>query len=134
MLRSDSKMYVSSHRKVPWKTQPNHKRRASRPFKDQDILLWKDEILKKKADHNLYRGIALSLYGALYDIQDQSTIRRNLYSNALSISIIGEELPRAHTMAKRLLYPPRSRIYGESLENVYRSVNVGYIRNLMIHV
>lgn len=29
-------------------------------------------------------------------MSDQSTIGRNLYSNALSISIIGEELPRAH--------------------------------------
>jgi len=29
-------------------------------------------------------------------MSDQSTTGRNLYSNALSISIIGEELPRTH--------------------------------------
>lgn len=50
-------------------------------------------ISEKKADSNLYRGPALSLYEAL---SDQSTIERNLYSNALSISIIGEELSGTH--------------------------------------
>lgn len=50
-------------------------------------------LREKKADSNLYRGPALSLCGAL---SDQSTTERNLYSNALSISIIGEELSGTH--------------------------------------
>lgn len=63
----------------------------------------------------IYIEASRCLFTELCTMSDQSTTGRNLYSNTLSISIIGEELP-AHTMAKRLLYPPRPRTYRESLE------------------
>lgn len=86
-------------------------------------------VQRKK--YNLYRGSALSLYGALYDVRPIYH-RRNLYSNALSISIIGEELLGAHTMAKRLLCSPLPSLNIEKvLRNVCNhAVNVDFIKTI----
>lgn len=65
-------------------------------------------------------------------MSDQSTTRRNLYSNALSISIIGEELPRAHN-GETIALSAKSLDLQGVLRNVCRSANADSIRNLIIH-
>lgn len=49
-------------------------------------------------------------------MSDQSTTERNLYSNALSISIIGEELPGTHNSETIALSATSSWIYREPWE------------------
>lgn len=56
-------------------------------------------------------------------MSDQSTTERNLYSNALSISIIGEELPGTHNSETIALSATSSDLQG-ALRNVYACMYV----------
>lgn len=65
-------------------------------------------------------------------MSDQSTTERNLYSNALSISIIGEELPGTHNSETIALRPPRPLGSTGSPEKCVRAYM--YVRTCAVNV
>jgi hypothetical protein len=104
-------------------------------LKNQGVSLWKDGGIsntEKKKRIAIYIEASRCLFTELCTMSDQSTTGRNLYSNTLSISIIGEELPRTHNGETIALSATSTDLQGV-LRRVCRSANAASIKNLIIH-
>jgi len=115
--------------KVLRKIQPNHRRSIFLFERSRCCFEKTRSSHREKKRIVIYIEISRCLFTELCTMSDQSTTGRNLYSNALSISIIGEELPRTHNGETIALSATSSDLQGV-LRNVCSSANAGSLSGI----